>query len=105
MGRAGGCLGYPCAQTVVPRYSLSPDVVFREIENEAVLLDLGTGTYFGLNEVGTRVWQMIESGSSKAEIVQVLVTEYEAPESSIATDVERLIRELRARRLISGGDP
>ena len=80
--------------------TVSPDVVFRELDGEAVLLDLVTGTYFGLNAVGTRIWQLIDAGREQADIVNVLAAEYDAATSTIAADVERLVGELKARRLI-----
>ena len=79
---------------------LSPDVVFRNLDGEAVLLDLGSGTYFGLNEVGTRIWQMIEAGVDEPAIVASLSAEYAAEPATIAADVRRLLGELRSRRLI-----
>jgi hypothetical protein len=81
-------------------FKLSPDVMFRNLEGEAVLLDLGSGTYFGLNEVGTRVWQLVEAGRRPAEIVDVLTAEYEADRATIEADVTRLLDELQSRRLI-----
>jgi len=36
------------------------DVVFRELDGEAVILNLETGTYFGLDTVGTRIWQFCQ---------------------------------------------
>ena len=79
---------------------LNPDVVFRDLDGEAVILDLGSGTYFGLNQVGTRVWQLISDGSDEAQIVDVIATEYDADRATIAADVARLLNDLRARRLI-----
>jgi len=82
----------------------SPDVVFRDLEGEAVILDLASGTYFGLNEVGTRVWQMIDEGRDTAQIVDVVAAEYHADRTTIAQDVARLIDNLSARRLIVAAD-
>jgi hypothetical protein len=79
---------------------LNPDVVFRDLEGEAVILDLSSGTYFGLNHVGTRIWQLISEGSDEAGIVDTIVSEYDADRATIATDVARLLNDLRARRLI-----
>ncbi|HET7221134.1 MAG TPA: PqqD family protein [Vicinamibacterales bacterium] len=79
---------------------LSPDVVFRNLDGEAVLLDLGSGTYFGLNEVGTRIWQMIESGHDTPAIVDAIAAEYAADPATIAVDVARLLDELQSRRLL-----
>jgi hypothetical protein len=79
---------------------LSPTVVFRDLDGEAVLLDLSSGIYFGLNEVGTRVWQMVGEGRGEAEIVAALAAAYEADAAIIDRDVARLLEDLRARRLI-----
>jgi len=78
----------------------SPDVVFRDLDGEAVILDLESGTYFGLNEAGTRVWQLVGEGRSEAEIVGALTSEYDATRDEIARDVARLLDELRGRRLV-----
>ena len=85
----------------------SPDVVFRDLDGEAVILDLASGTYFGLNEVGTLVWRMIDEGRNAAEIVDAVAAEYQADRAAIAQDVNRLIEDLSTRRLIvaaSGAD-
>ncbi len=85
---------------------VNPDVVYRDLDGEAVILDLGSGTYFGLNHVGTRVWQLIGDGRDEALIVDVIASEYDADRATIAADVSRLLNDLRARRLIvpDGGD-
>jgi hypothetical protein len=78
----------------------SPDVVFRDLDGEAVILDLESGTYFGLNEVGTRVWQLVGEAQSEAQIVETLASEYEADRETIARDVAKVLEELGRRRLI-----
>lgn len=81
-------------------WKLSPDVVFRDLDGEAVILDLASGTYFGLNEVGTRVWRLLEEGRDATQIVEIVGSEYQADRATIARDVDRLLDELRSRRLI-----
>jgi hypothetical protein len=81
-------------------FTLSPDVVFRDLDGEAVILDLGSGTYFGLNEVGTRVWQLISEGRDEPGIVEAVASEYDADRATIARDIARLLDDLKTRRLI-----
>jgi hypothetical protein len=81
-------------------FKLSPDVVFRDLDGEAVILDLDSGTYFGLNAVGTRVWKLLEAGMGVDLIVDALAAEYEADRAAIAADVARLLADLLGRRLI-----
>jgi hypothetical protein len=65
-----------------------------------VILDLGSGTYFGLNPVGTRVWQLVGEGRDQAEIVEVIASEYDADRATVSHDVVRLLDDLKTRRLI-----
>jgi hypothetical protein len=83
----------------------SSDVAFREMDGEAVLLDLSTGTYFGLNAVGTRVWQLLADGHDRPRIVETLAAEFDASGETIAADVERLLADLHARGLIVDDGP
>jgi hypothetical protein len=53
--------------------SVSGDAVFRELEGESVVLNLETGMYFGLDEVGTRAWCAIEpKGALRLALDRVL---------------------------------
>jgi hypothetical protein len=65
----------------------SDDAVFRELDGESVLLNLETGMYFGLDAVGTRVWQLAGDGGSLRGIRERLVEEYDAEPSVIERDL------------------
>lgn len=83
---------------------LSPDVVFRDLEGEAVILDLASGRYFGLNAVGTRIWTLLDAGTPIEEIVQAIAEEYDADAEQIDRDVKALIEDLSSRGLIVRSD-
>jgi hypothetical protein len=77
-----------------------PDTVFRELEGEAVILHLGTATYFGLDEVGTRVWQLLAEGRSVRDVCAALSDEFDAPPERIREDVSALVDELLQKDLV-----
>jgi hypothetical protein len=80
----------------------SDDVVAREVGGEHVLLHLGTGTYFGLNAVGGRVWQMLEQGDTPiSQLCAVIAAEFDAPPETIAQDVAALAQDLIAHDLVT----
>jgi hypothetical protein len=85
----------------MPQFQLSPDVLYRDLDGQAVILDLSSGVYFGLNEVGTRIWMLMSEGRDVDDIAQILSREYEADRSAIEQDVRDLTDALRARKLIS----
>lgn len=82
------------------RIAIKPDVLFQPLDDEAVLLHLPTERYFGLNSVGSRVWQLWAEGSTMEASIQQIVTEYEAPAEVVRQDVADLIKELEERELI-----
>ena len=84
--------------TLTQRLLRSEDVLFQNLDGEAVLLDLASETYFGLNEVGTRVWELLESPMSLGEIATQLQSEYEVESARAESDVLDL-----ATRLIEAG--
>ena len=91
--------------TRFPSVRLSADVIFRELDGEAVLLDFASGRYFGLNAVATRVWTMLAAGSSVADAVSAVAAEFDAPREEVARDVDALVADLVSRGLLVVGAP
>jgi len=79
--------------------AIRPDVVFRQLDDEAVLLDLKSGKYFGLNEVGARVWQLVAETRALADILETLAAEYQEERSVLQRDLLEIAGELCARGL------
>lgn len=79
-------------------------VVFRDLEGEAVLLNLESGVYFGLDPVGTRIWHLLVEPCTLQKILNVLVDGYEVTEGQCADDLLRFIGELRENELIEISD-
>jgi Coenzyme PQQ synthesis protein D (PqqD) len=76
--------------------TIPDDVLFRELDGEAVLLNLKTGTYFGLNPVATRMWQVIAEQHSLARVLETLADEYEVDRQGLEHDLLELARQLCA---------
>jgi hypothetical protein len=80
---------------------IPPEVMARQVGDETVILDLASGNYFGLDPVGTRMWQLLSQGKTLADICDILLGEYEVSRENLERDLIRLIQELQARRLVS----
>ncbi|MEW5871918.1 MAG: PqqD family protein [Chloroflexota bacterium] len=87
---------------VTPKSSLSipADVLFHELAGEAVLLNLATGKYFGLDEVGTRMWQLLAEHHQTEPVVQALLQEYDVPEEQLRSDLLVLVDKLIEHGLV-----
>ena len=83
------------------KITISPQAVARQVGDETVILHLGSGTYFGLDPVGARIWQLMGEGKTLAEICQVMLDEYDVSREDLKRDTMILIQDLLARDLIS----
>jgi len=84
------------------RFTVSDDVVAREVGGEMVLLDLNSGQYFGLDTVGGRIWALLsERPHDLKELCDLIEAEFDAPRDRIEADLLALAKELRDQELIS----
>ena len=81
--------------------SISSDVLARVVGDEIVILDLASGTYFGLDPVGARIWQLMAEGRALRAICESMLAEFEVSREDIERDVLALAESLRTRQLIS----
>jgi hypothetical protein len=86
------------------RVSIPDSVMFRELEGEAVILDLDSESYFGLDEVGTRMWQLLTASESIREAHAALLAEFEVDADTLRTDMEELLDDLISKRLLEVHD-
>lgn len=84
-------------------YHLNPRVLCRAVEDEAVLLDLDAGQYYGLNVVGFRIWSLLIEGHGVASICEAISREFEISADAARPDVDAFIDALCSRRLLLSG--
>ena len=78
--------------------------MFRELEGESVILDLNSESYFGLDQVGTRMWQAVTESDSIEAAFDRLLGEYEVEADTLRADLGDLVDDLAARGLIEVSD-
>jgi hypothetical protein len=79
-------------------------ILIRELEGEAVLLNLKTETYFGLDDVGMRMWQVLTTSASIREAYEVLLDEYDVPPQQLRQDLDELLGKLVEQGLVEVGN-
>ena len=82
------------------RVRIPQEVLARQVGEETVMLDLANGTYFGLDPVGARIWQLLVEGKPLVEICDVMEGEYDATRDDIERDLLSLLDDLKAHGLI-----
>ena len=76
------------------------DVMFRILGDEAVILNVASGVYFGLDTVGTRMWQLMSEHGSTDNVVETMLNEYEVEEGQLRRDLDNLIQQLSEKGLV-----
>jgi len=86
--------------------NLSQKVIFaetvfaQEVDGEMVLLDMESENYFGLDEVGTAIWQAMQEKETLQEVLEVLLEQYEVEEEMLRSDLSGFVEKLVASGLV-----
>jgi hypothetical protein len=88
------------------RYRVNKDeITAKVLDGEAIVINLTDGVYYSLEGTGALAWAMAVTGSSAKEIAAELAGRYHAPLESVRADVDHLLEQLMAERLLLPGAP
>jgi len=88
-----------------PSYAVPPTVVFQDLGDETVLLDLENGEYFAVDGTGKRIWDCLVEGKTPSQVVAVLAAEYEVGEEVAREDLGKFVADLLDRGLLRPAAP
>jgi coenzyme PQQ synthesis protein D (PqqD) len=75
----------------------SATMLSRDLEGDAVLLNLESGTYFGLDKVGIRIWSLLREDGSLRRTCDTMQQEYDVSTETLARDILRLVGGTRSQ--------
>ena len=76
------------------KIEISSEVLTQEVGGETVILDLKSESYFGLDEVGTRIWQLLVEQKDIQTITATMLNEYDVEEEQVEKDIQNLLTQL-----------
>ena len=82
------------------RIAVAPDVMFRTVGDESVLLHLKSATYLGLDPVGTRMWTLLTASESIQTAYEALLGEYEVDGQQLRRDLANFVGKLVEHDLV-----
>lgn len=82
------------------KYQLADHVSFTDVDDEAVLLDLNTGAYYGLNHVGAQFLSQLKAHYSIGDAIKLISEQYQTANNTVEADINALIEQLLAQKLI-----
>ena len=80
--------------------TVAKEQVSCDLAGDTAILDLKSGQYYGLNSVGARIWNLIQEPKTVAEVLKIIVDEYDVEASSCERDLVTLIEQLQGKGLV-----
>lgn len=75
-------------------------ICWSKMENETVVINLETGFYYSLDELGGWIWDMLSENVPREEIASRIAASYEIDEAAALADLKEFMQELRTEQLI-----
>ena len=82
------------------KYQLADHVSLTEVDDEVVLLDLNTGTYYGLNHVGALLLAHFQDSKSLEFASAAIAKQYQTPHATVSQDIALLLEQLLEQKLL-----
>ena len=82
------------------RYQVDAEATFQRLGDETVIVHLGTGRIHHTNATGSRIWELLESGRSVAEIRDALLREFDVPPAQLQQELESFLQQLSTENMI-----
>ncbi|HOX22029.1 MAG TPA: PqqD family protein [Elusimicrobiales bacterium] len=79
---------------------ISPDISWRQVGDEVVLLNTRTSSYYSLNPTGVRIWNLLAKGMPLEQIPAELASDYGITDAVAKKDVAELIKSLKDEKII-----
>lgn len=90
----------PMKLTLDSTIMVAQDVVSCDLVEEAAILNLKDGVYYGLNPVGARIWNLIQKPVKVSEILELLIEEYDVEKEVCQNDLMELLNQLLDKELV-----
>lgn len=84
--------------TDIPKHS--SQATHQEVGEEAIIIDLSTGSYYSLNDTGTMFWQLIDGQRTIADCAKLIAEEYDVEADVVEADLLELAAEFKGEGLI-----
>ena len=76
------------------------EVFASEIDDEVVMMNIDTGKYYGMDAIGSRIWELIADEIQVKELIGKLMEEYDVEEEQCRKDVLEFLNQLNANKLL-----
>jgi len=91
------------AQLETPLGLAKESLIWREVDGQVIVLDMGSSSYLAINDSGAELWKAIAAGATRLELVEHLCRTYELDEQTAMRDVDAFVSTMQAHELLRDG--
>lgn len=86
---------------ITRKYTIAEGILFRQVENEGILLHIASGTYYSLSDTSILFWQALAESKPLIPVVEQILNKYEVDRDRVLQDLESFLQDLSARGIIT----
>ena len=76
------------------------EVFASQIDDEVVMMNIQSGKYYGIDTIGSRIWELINEKIQVQKVIDHLLEEYDVSEEQCKNDVLEFLDELNENKLV-----
>jgi hypothetical protein len=84
-------------QTYIKR---NPEMVTSNIDGEIVMMSIDQGEYYGLDEIGSRIWELLENPITLEQLINKLIEEFEVDEETCKSDTLDFLNQMLEKNIV-----
>ncbi len=81
-------------------FSRNDEIVFSEIDDQIVLMSIDNGTYYSLDAIATRIWELLEQPRNLNSLVATLTSEFEVDKKQCTADVSHFLEKMENNKMV-----
>ncbi len=81
-------------------FEKTKEIIWKVVDDEVLLLDTASAYYFSLNETGSEIWKLLDSGKTAEEVTEIMAGLYETERETIRQDIDELIVQLQSEKIL-----
>ena len=79
----------------------NPELLAADMDGETVMMDMQNGNYYGVNTVGTYIWELLENEQRFNTVLDAVMTHFETlTEDAVAEDIQVFLTDMQAQKLV-----
>jgi hypothetical protein len=82
-------------------FQLKPDILSSQIGEEIVLLDMASGKYYKIDEIGSTIWSLIKEPKTIDEIVDLILVDFDVDRATCVSDVSKFLEDIKSKDFLT----